>query len=205
MIPVIKKLKSSDYQKLFRQRMSQLGFVRKDAWILPEHAPVLAAVAKALQRSGTRIYIEEGIEPMAKMIESAQALAGALQEQFAEKPVKISLIQGVDPAVLCTMEDLGDLQIIVAVSGNVIIVQAELWPESSVKDTATFNRQVMLSEKLFGLANISLDQGADGVIHYVAYGALRAESDIDDVVYEIEALGASVVEIAEAFRPYLKA
>ncbi|HOX52983.1 MAG TPA: DUF2170 family protein, partial [Fibrobacteria bacterium] len=131
-------------------------------------------------------------------------LAGMLTEQFAQKPVKVSLIQGVDPAVLCTMEDLGDLQIIVAVSGNVIIVQAELWPESLVKDTATFNRQVMLSEKLFGLANISLDRNSEGVIHYVAYGALRAESDIDDVAYEIEALGTSVVEIAEAFRPYLK-
>lgn len=205
MIPVSAKQKSSDYQKLFRQRMTQLGLVRKDAWVLPEHGAVLAAVAKALQRPGTRIKIEEGKQPMAKMIESAQALAGMLTEQFAQKPIKVSLIQGVDPAVLCTMHDLGDLQIIVAVSGNVIIVQAELWPESAVKDTATFNRQVMLSEKLFGLANISLDQNAEGVIHYVAYGALRSESDIEDVTYEIEALGSSVVEIAEAFRPYLKA
>lgn len=204
MIPVSKKLKGSDYQKLFRQRMTQLGLVRKDAWVLPEHATVLASVAKALQRPGTRIYIEEGKQPMAKMIESARALAGVLTEQFAQKPIKVSLIEGVDPAIMCTMQDLGDLQIIVAVSGDVIIVQTELWPESSVKDTATFNRQVMLSEKLFGLANISLDRSAEGVVHYVAYGALRAESAPEDVVYEIEALGASVVEIAEAFRPYLK-
>jgi uncharacterized protein YjfI (DUF2170 family) len=159
---------------------------------------------RALQRPGTRIYIEEGKQPMAKMIESARALAGVLTEQFAQKPIKVSLIEGVDPAIMCTMQDLGDLQIIVAVSGDVIIVQTELWPESAVKDTATFNRQVMLSEKLFGLANISLDRSAEGVVHYVAYGALRAESAPEDVVYEIEALGASVVEIAEAFRPYLK-
>ena len=205
MIPVRNKATGAEYQKLFRQRMAEQGLVRKDAWILPEHAAVLFAVAKALQKPGTRILIQEGITIMAQKIESAQSLRDHLVSQFAGKPVEITLVQGIDPVIQLKLGDHGDLPITVAIVGEVIIAQAFLWPESQVNDTATFNRQVMLSEKLFGLANISLDRGPDGKIFYVAYGALRAESDPADIAYEIEALAHSVLDIAETFRPYLKA
>lgn len=140
---------------------------------------------------------------MAQKIESARALRDALAEQFAGKAVDVTLAEGVDPAVRLVMGDQGGLPIAAAISGDVIIVQALLWPESLVRDTATFNRQVMLSEKLFGLANISLDRGPDGDIQYVAYGALRAQSSPEDIAYEIESLAHSVLDIAETFRTYL--
>ena len=142
---------------------------------------------------------------MAQKIESAQSLRDKLVAEFAGKPVEITLLQGIDSVVQLKLGDHGDLPISVAIAGEVIIAQAVLWPESQVTDTATFNRQVMLSEKLFGLANISLDRGPDGQIYYVAYGALRAESTPEDIAYEIEALAHSVLDIAETFRPYLKA
>ena len=205
MFPVKQKMKGAEYQKLFRQRMMELGLVRKDAWILPEHALVLNAVAKALQKPQTRIHIEEGAITMAQKIENAETLREALVEQFKGRPVEVSLFEGVDPVLQVRLEDHGGLLIVVAIAGDVIIAQATLWPESMVKDTASFNRQVMLSEKLFGLANISLERAPDGTIHYVAYGALRAQSTAEDIAYEIEALGHSVLEIAETFRPYLKA
>ena len=205
MIPVKNRATGAEYQKLFRQRMAEQGLVRKDAWILPEHAAVLFAVAKALQKPGTRILIQEGITIMAQKIESAQSLRDKLAAQFAGKPVEITLLQGIDSVVQLKLGDHGDLPISVAIAGEVIIAQAVLWPESQVRDTATFNRQVMLSEKLFGLANISLDRGPDGQIYYVAYGALRAESTPEDIAYEIEALAHAVLDIAETFRPYLKA
>jgi uncharacterized protein YjfI (DUF2170 family) len=205
MIAVKTRATGAEYQKLFRQRMAEQGLVRKDAWILPEHAAVLFAVAKALQQHGTRIHIQEGITIMAQKIESAQSLRDKLAAQFAGKPVEITLLQGIDSVVQLKLGDHGDLPISVAIAGEVIIAQAVLWPESQVVDTATFNRQVMLSEKLFGLANISLDRGPDGQIYYVAYGALRSESSPEDIAYEIEALAHSVLDIAETFRPYLKA
>jgi len=205
MIPVKNKATGAEYQKLFRQRMAEQGLVRKDAWILPEHAAVLFAVAKALQKPETRIHIQEGITIMAQKIESAQSLRDKLAAEFAGKPVEITLIQGIDSVVQLKLGDHGDLPISVAIAGEVIIAQSVLWPESQVLDTASFNRQVMLSEKLFGLANISLDLGPDGQIYYVAYGALRAESTPEDIAYEIESLGHSVLDIAETFRPYLKA
>lgn len=195
----------ADYQKLFRQRMAEQGLVRKDAWILPEHAPLLSLVAKALQKPGSRILIQEGAMTMAQKIENAQSLRDALVDQFKGKAVDVALIEGIDPVLRVRLDDHGGLEIVVALAGDVIIAQATLWPESMVRDTATFNRQVMLSEKLFGLSNISLDRDADGVIHYVAYGALRAQSAPEDVAYEIEALAHSVLDIAETFRPYLKA
>jgi hypothetical protein len=205
MKPVTEKSSGAAYQKLFRQRMTGQGLVRKDAWILPEHALTLSAVAKALQKPGTRILIEEGQMTMAQKIENAQALRDALVDQFKGKPIDVTLVDGIDPVLELRLNDHGGLPVVVAIAGEVIIAQAFLWPESLVRDTATFNRQVMLSEKLFGLANISLDRGAEGETYYVAYGALRAESSPEDIAYEIEALGHSVLDIAETFRPYLKA
>ena len=185
--------------------MAEQGLVRKDAWIRPEHASLFSAVAKALQRPGAHILILEGDDAMTQRIETAKALRDLLAKQFEGKPVQVSLLDGIDPVLRVVLGDHGNLPVDVAVSGEVIIAQAWLWPESLVKDPASFNRQVMLSEKLFGLANISLDRGPDGTIHYVAYGALRAQSDPEDIAYEIEALGHSVLDIAETFRPQLKA
>jgi hypothetical protein len=205
MIPVRRKATGAEIQKSFRRRMGEHGLVRKDAWILPEHALVLFAVTKALQKPGTRISIQEGPTTMAQKIENAQSLRDHLAAQFAGKPVAVTLLQGVDPVIQLVLGDHGDLAVTVAIAGDVIIAQALLWPESQVKDPAAFNREVMLSEKLFGLANISLDRGPDGEIHYVAYGALRAQSTPEDIAYEIEALAHSVLDIAETFRPHLKA
>jgi len=117
--------------------------------------------------------------------------------------VEVSLIEGVDPAVLCTMKDHGELPIVVGIAGDVIIAQATLWPESLVKDLTGFNREVMLAEKLFGLANISLEQ-MDEEVWYVAYGALRSQSSPEDIAYEIEALAHSVLDIAQTFQNHLK-
>lgn len=203
MKPVKNPKPSSEYQKAFRERMGALGLVRKDAWILPEHALLLTRVIKALQQPFAQIHIEEGQHTMEQRIASAQSLCTALQAQFQTSQVEVSLIEGIDPAILCTMKEHGDLPIVVGLSGDAIIAQATLWPESLVKDPTSFNREVMLAEKLFGLANISLER-IDGEVWYVAYGALRAQSAPEDIAYEIEALGASVLDIAQAFKNHLK-
>lgn len=203
MKPVKNPKPSSEYQKAFRERMSQLGFVRKDAWILPCHALVLGRVVKALQHPEARIHIEEGHKTMEQRITNAQTLCSVLQEQFNTSAVEVTLIEGVDPAVLCTMKDHGELPIVVGIAGDVIIAQATLWPESLVKDLTSFNREVMLAEKLFGLANISLEQ-MDEEVWYVAYGALRSQSNPEDIAYEIEALAHSVLDIAQTFQNHLK-
>jgi hypothetical protein len=183
--------------------MAALGLVRKDAWILPEHAALLVRIVKALQKSGSRVIIEEESH-MEQKIMDAQSLSELLREQFAGRNVDVALMEGVDPALVCTMGDHGSLPVVVGVSGDVIIAQATLWPERQVIDPAGFNREVMLAEKLFGLANISLDCMPDGEIWYVAYGALRAQSAIEDIAYEIEALAHSVLDIAQAFQNHLK-
>lgn len=200
-----KLIKGAEYQRVFRQRMAEQGLVRKDAWILPEHAPLLSAVARALQRPGSRILIAEGTVSMEQKIANVQALQELLASEFNGANIDIAMLQGVDPVIECRMHDHGGLPILVAISGGVIIAQADLWPETWVKDPSSFNRQVMLSEKLFGLANISLERMANGEVHYVAYGALRTESSATDIAYEIQALAHSVIDIAETFRPYLKA
>jgi hypothetical protein len=202
MKPVKHSKAPSEYQKAFRGRMTAMGLVRKDAWILPEHALVLARVIKALQHPQSRITIEEGHTTMDQKIVGAQALCHALQEKFDPSAVEVGLLEGVDPAILCTMKDHGGLPVVVGLSGEVVIAQATLWPESQVKDLAALNREIMLAEKLFGLANVSLER-IDGEVWYVAYGALRAQSAPEDIAYEIEALAHAVLDIAQTFKSHL--
>jgi uncharacterized protein len=72
-----------------------------------------------------------------------------------------------------------------------------------VRHTAKLNDRVLRTEKLFDLANISIDAHPDGTEFYVIYGALRARSALDDIEYEIDTLARNAVDAASAYREFL--
>lgn len=41
---------SAHYQRLYRQRLREQGLVKKEVWILPEHAPLLVAFERKLRQ-----------------------------------------------------------------------------------------------------------------------------------------------------------
>lgn len=199
---------SAKYQRALRERRRAQGLIKKDVWVLPDYAGVLSAVEKALQKPGALVHLhtQEGdIKPMSTPFWMTTDLCGALQRSSltADGAATVELFNGVDPVINVTLNDFGDLSMQVTVAGDVIIAQAVLWSQSLVKDTAAFNEAVLRSEKMFDLANISLDQLADGDWVYVMYGSLRATSSLDDVIHEIQTLGENVIEATEAFRSYL--
>ena len=61
--------------------------------------------------------------------------------------------------------------------------------QQSLPDTAALNDRVLRTEKLFDLANISIDAHPDGTEYYVIYGALRATSSRRQIRPRTSALG----------------
>jgi uncharacterized protein YjfI (DUF2170 family) len=115
-----------------------------------------------------------------------------------------SLVEGLEPVILAVAHDYGDVHVYVAVTGEIAIVQATLFPVARVRDTAKLNDRILHTEKLFDLANISIDSDPDGTEFYVIYGALRATSSVDDLEFEIDTLAHNAVNAAAAFREFIK-
>jgi len=199
---------SAHYQRLFRQRLREQGLVKKEVWILPEHAQALAAFERKLRQPQAKLASmeKEGAMSMPQ-VWTAQALCDALAaaELFKEGRAGIELIQGADASLHITMREYGDLPLFVAVFGEQIIVEALLWPVTDVRDGAAFNEEVLRSHKLFPLSSIGLETLPDGQDCYTMFGALSASSSLSDVVLEIELLADNVIKATEAYEGFLKA
>jgi uncharacterized protein len=199
---------SAHYQRLFRQRLREQGLVKKEVWILPEHAQALAAFERKLRQPQTRLASMEKEGGMhMPQVWTAQALFDALSaaELCKEGGASIELIQGADASLHVTMREYGDLPLFVAVYGEQIIVEALLWPASDVCDVQAFNEEVLRSHKLFPLSSIGLETLPDGQDCYTMFGALSAASTLSDVVLEIELLADNVIKATEAYEGFLKA
>ncbi|MEX6501209.1 biofilm formation regulator BacA [Pseudomonas zhanjiangensis] len=199
---------SAHYQRLFRQRLREQGLVKKEVWILPEHAASLAAFERKLRQPNSRLDSVEKEGGMSMpQVWNAQALFDALAatELFKDGRAAIELIQGADASLHITMGEYGDLPLFMAVVGEQIIVEALLWPASDVRDVAAFNEEVLRSHKLFPLSCIGLEKLPDGQDCYTMFGALSATSILSNVVLEIELLADNVIKATEAYEGFLKA
>ncbi|MGC5702223.1 YjfI family protein [Pseudomonas sp. NFXW11] len=199
---------SAHYQRLFRQRLRDQGLVKKEVWILPENAKALLAVERKLRQP------LEGLAPVEKdgemsmpQIWNARSLCQALvaTELFSSGEASVELLEGAEPSLHVTMREYGDLPLFVALSGEQILVEALLWPQSEVTDVVAFNEEVLLSRQLFPLSSIGLETSLGGERFYMMFGALSATSILSNVLYEIETLASNVIRATEAYEGYLKA
>jgi uncharacterized protein YjfI (DUF2170 family) len=192
-----------------RAKLRAEGLVMREVWILPQHGPLLLKVEKLLRMSNSRPLVQalQGVSAaMSTSPVTPQMLYASLQagELASAGTFSYSLIEGVDPVILANAHDYGDVSIYIAVIGEIIVAQATLFPLKRVRDTAAFNDRVLRTEKLFDLANISIDVHPDGSEYYVIYGALRSTSALPDVEYEISTLAHNAVDAASAYREFLK-
>jgi uncharacterized protein len=198
---------SAHYQRLFRQRLREQGLIKKEVWILPEHAQALAAFERKLRQPQVGLASMEKEGGAMPQVWTAQGLFDALSatELFKDGRAAIELIQGADASLHVTMREYGDLPLFIAVFGEQIIVEALLWPATDVRDGAAFNEQVLRSHKLFPLSSIGLETLPDGQACYTMFGALSASSVLSNVVQEIEMLADNVIQATEAYEGFLKA
>ena len=201
----MKAKSSAHYQREYRRRLREQGLVKKEVWILPEHAKQLSEFEKQLRKPG-EVSETTGVVTMTENIKrwTTASLYDALQqtELFAEQRATIELIDGVDPALHIVMNEYGDLPLFLTVVGDQIIVEAVLWSASDVSDPVQFNDAVLRTHKYLPLSTISLDQ-VDGEDYYHMFGALSATSLLANVVFEIEVLASNVIQATEAYGEFL--
>lgn len=116
--------------------------------------------------------------------------------------VKVDLVDGLTPAVLVELEEYGDLEIIIAASGEQIVVSTLLIPVGQVSDVHGLNAACMRLNPINPLSNLGITTGPQGEENYVVFGELSTSSSIEAIDEEIRALAANTLDAAEALRPY---
>lgn len=196
---------SAYYQRLHRQRLRDRGLVKKELWILPEYGQDLLVVEQQMRQP-------RGAQPLTKdgmMNQTAPWTIDSLQEALQQSDLVksdaavLELLDGAEASLLITMKEYGDLPLFLAVAGRQIVVEAYLWPASQVRDTISFNEQILRMQKVFPLSTVALESFANGEAAYMVFGALSAASSLANVVFEIETLSDNVIKLTEAFEPLL--
>lgn len=213
----MKAKSSAHYQREYRKRLREQGLVKKEVWILPEHAKLLGACEKQLRvrdlDSSVRNELQLGVSRMANgsdvgsesVVWATESLFDALSAEslFKSGQASIELIDGVEPSLVIEMKEYGDLPVFLTVSGEQIIVEAVLWSSEEVTDKSAFNDAILRTHKYFPLSTISLDRvGSDGD-YYHMFGALSSTSTLSNVVFEIEVLASNVIQATEAYSEFL--
>lgn len=200
---------SAYYQRRHRERLREKGLVKKEVWILPEFNDELAATERRMRQP--RGMGSQPAHPGRTVVNegkgwSAVGLYEALAsiEQTARGEIAAELLEGVEPSVLITMREYGDLPLFLAVGGEQIVIEALLWPVDQVRDRAQFNQEVLRTHKLFPLSTIGIQTLADGSESYIMFGALSGGSTLSDIVFEIETLADNVIKATEAYESHLQ-
>ena len=201
-------MKSSYYQSRYRARLREKGYVKREIWIPPEYSKILKDCETALRVGVLPIVPKTALE--SEMSEdgiwTTDTLHRALAQSEAagEGALTVELVAGIDPAILITMAEFGDLPLLMSVSGSQILVETLLWPVDEVKDTAAFNELILKTHKLLPLSTFGIRQGPDGKDYYEMFGSLSAGSILESVLFEIETLADNAMQAAEAYQTDLR-
>ncbi|MFF7107293.1 YjfI family protein [Pseudomonas sichuanensis] len=198
------KKSSTDYMRDMRARLKAAGLVKRELWILPEHAAALRGIEKALRQphAGKQVRTEDFMTEHTHW--TIETLHGALQglDEVRGGSIGLSLQQGAEPSLKLVMNELDGLPLYIAVAGEQILVDTLLVQASQVKDRAAFNDAVLRTRDVFPLSSIGLHTLPSGESVYTMFGALSAASSLDNIVQEIHTLAENVITAAEDFEVY---
>lgn len=197
---------SAHYQREYRKRLREQGFVKKEVWILPENSRQLSFYEKKL-RECMKGNEDQGVIDMNingnKWTSDSLHQALSADVLFNSGRAKVEIIEGVEQALYITMTEYGDLPIFLTVSGDQLVVEAVLWPVAEVKELKAFNDAILRTQKFFPLSSISLDSVEGENDYYYMFGALSSTSLLTNVVLEIEMLATNVIQAAEVYGEFL--
>ena len=115
---------SSYYQSRYRTRLREKGYVKREVWIPPDYTKILKDCETALRAGVLPIIPKQAMERT--MSEdgnwTTETLFEALSncESAQEGVIEVELIEGTDPGILITMNEFGDLPLLMSVSGSQI-------------------------------------------------------------------------------------
>lgn len=193
-----------DAAKRWREALVAQGLVKVELWVPADLKPEAKKLEQALRhRAVITTTPHPSLENTMTMVNEApwtvqslkQALEGATAPEAAE--LKLSLTPGADPILCVEMTEHGDLPIYVSVNGLQILCSTLLWPVASEADAAAFNDFALRSHKLMPLSTFGIVQ-IDGVDYYELFGALSAQSTLQDILVELLTLADNALDVAAA-------
>jgi len=170
-------------------------------WIRPEYAGDLAALEKGMRETNWGAPASAPSYRRAWTLESLeQALLGCPGVQMGH--IGLEHLEGAEPALRLTMHEYGDLKLLLAVNGEQVLVEAYLWPQSSVIDANVFNEYVLETHKFLPLSTVSLAEVA-GEPGYTLFCSLNTQASLSSVLFEIQTLAENVLISAEMYASHL--
>ena len=112
--------------------MREKGYVKREIWIPPEYSKILKDCETALRVGVLPIVPKSALE--SEMSNDGNWTTDTLHRALAqseaagEGALTVELVAGIDPAILITMAEFGDLPLLMSVSGSQILVETLLWP-----------------------------------------------------------------------------
>lgn len=204
--PALEKKSSSFYMKKMRAGLAESGYVKHEAWVLPEHRNMLKHLEKQLRQpfSAGKIALEEYMTTAETW--TLDRLFGAFQslDEVTSKEITLTLVQGSEQSIKLEMNDFGGLPIYIAVVGEQIIVDTVLIELEAINDVARFNDSVLRSREMFPLSSIGIESMPNGQTVYNMFGALSAQSSLTNIVTEVHTLVENVQRASEAFLGFFK-
>lgn len=130
-------------------------------------------------------------------------LASALNGLETEEGLSFSaeVIDGEVPTLQVTVSDREEFPIYITMDDSQILVVSYLWKESEIKSGA---REDLLDALL--TLNIPMPLSAFSKLgdQYVIFGALACQSDIKDVIHEVDVLSDNTLEALESVSDFLQ-
>jgi uncharacterized protein YjfI (DUF2170 family) len=130
----------------------------------------------------------------------------SLTELFASDPeqlgdVDVTIAEGSDVCQV-TLKERGDLNVLIAASGDQILMSVALAPASDVPNREAFDRLVLRTHKLVPLSTFGLTT-IDGAEWYELFGSLSSQSRDEVVVEEAAVLASNALEAAEMIKEWI--
>ena len=113
----------------------------------------------------------------------------------------LDIIPGAEPVLRVRMQELGDLQLFVSVSGEQVLTSVLLWPCDDQDDPNGFEAMMLRNHKRhLPLAALGIT-AIDGREWYELFGSMSARSTLASIVTELRTIGQNAVDLSSDIGP----
>jgi len=99
--------------------------------------------------------------------------------------------------ILATMEEYGDLPILISVGETQIVMKIDLYPVSSAISTVNTNEAFLRMNDTLPMSNVSIYDNAEGEAIYALSGQMASSTIIENITLELDVLAENALELHE--------
>jgi len=97
--------------------------------------------------------------------------------------------------ILATMEEHGELPILISVGETQIVMKVDLYPVSMAINSANINEAFLRMNDTLPMSNVSIYDNAEGEAIYALSGQMAASTIIENITLELDVLAENALEL----------